>query len=31
MEPLLDAIIERLGRREEAPGSLADEGDWSPL
>jgi GTP-binding protein len=31
MEPLLDAIIERLGRREEAPGALADEGDWSPL
>jgi GTP-binding protein len=31
MEPLLDAIIERLGRREDAPGALADEGDWSPL
>jgi GTP-binding protein len=31
MELLLDAIIERLGRREEAPGALADEGDWSPL
>jgi GTP-binding protein len=35
MEPLLDAIIERLGQAaedsEDAPGDFADEGHWSPL
>jgi hypothetical protein len=35
MEPLLDAIIERLGRPAEdsggADGEFADEGHWSPL
>jgi GTP-binding protein len=31
MEPLLDAIIERLGKPDDATGEFADEGHWSPL
>ena len=31
MEPLLDAIIQRLSNPGDVPGEPGDEGDWSPL